>query len=217
VKAITIRDAVKLIGSKTSDWEGKCFGVASALAPHLGGIAVYGHWLGKINPKGYWKTRAGAPFVQHGWVVLPGPDGKYTENTETIVDPTRWSFEAKKPYLWQGKNDGAYDEGGNEMRMHLSAHDVSNDNFIEPLDVSNGCLEHLAMLLRDGDVESGLILKSQVFTIANAAPKILDWFWVAEIYEALDKAGYHGLIPTDNWRMVDRRHGLRRRDARTTP
>jgi hypothetical protein len=216
MKTITLREAVKLIGSKPSTWEGNCFGVASALAPYLGGVAVYGHWLGKVSPNGFWKARTGHPFQQHGWVVLPNEKGVYSEQTETIIDPTRWSFEAKKPYVWQGKNDGTYDEGGNKMRMHLGSRDVPNDDYVEPLDTSNECLEHLAMLLRNSDVESGLILKSEVIAIANAAPKALDWFWVAEIYEALDKAGYRAFIPTDNWKMVDRRRGLRR-DAGDAP
>lgn len=47
--------------------------------------------------------------------------------------------------------------------------------------------------------------------LANTSPDIIGWFVVAEIYEAIAKAGCRGYIPIDNWKMVDRRFGLRDR------
>lgn len=223
VKAkLTMRGAEKLVGLPVADWEGNCFAVASKLASYFGGVAVYGHWLGEISPKGYWEGRAGQAFCNHGWIVLPNERGKYGVNCETIVDPTRWSFEAKKPYIWRGKNDGTYDEGGNKFRMATRGHeppedDGEHDSVLVDLlseESSEESYTHVAQICKMGrltnySAEDPYLSRVDAHWLATTDPAVIGWFIVAEVYEALCKAGCRAMIPIDNWKMVDRRFKLR--------
>ena len=97
-------------------WKGNCYCVASKIVNEQiiddDCRAVYGHYLGPVSSKSYFKSYRGMPFINHGWIVLSNGD---------IVDPTRWVFEAKEPYIafMDSMDDVAveeYDEGGNEWR-----------------------------------------------------------------------------------------------------
>jgi hypothetical protein len=208
----------KLVGIPLDRWEGNCFAVASKLAPHFGGTAVYGHWLGEISPDAkFWASKRGTGFAQHGWIVLPDKHGKYSLDGE-IVDPTRWSFEAKKPYLWKGKNDGAYDEGGNGFRMAMrGSRPPDVDDGREPVTIELGCEElyekvrHICRMgpLTEFSDEYPFLYHADVAWLANTSPEKIGWFVVAEVYEAIAKAGCRGYIPIDNWKMVDRLCGLK--------
>lgn len=207
------------IAGPTATWEGNCFAIASKLAPMFGGTAVYGHWLGEISDKGWWKHRAGLPFCNHGWIVLPNQHGKYVRGEEIIVDPTRWSFEAKKPYIWKGRNDGTYDEGGNSFRaamasMHNRADDPEHNHEPVLFELSSDEMYNLVKrVCRISDFEDfsdayPFLDHMDVLRLCNAPPKKIGWFFVAEIYEKLAKAGYCGHIPIDNWKMVNRYFGI---------
>lgn len=61
---LTIKGAEKLVGLKTTQWVGNCFAIASKLAPHFGGTAVYGHWLGEISPLAeFWAKKRSLGFA----------------------------------------------------------------------------------------------------------------------------------------------------------
>lgn len=96
-RELTVGEVADAIGIRPVDWAGKCFEVASKMvdAGLVDGEAVYGHWTGPVSKHSRFSGREGAGFVQHGWVLLS--DG------ETVVDPTRWVFEAVKPYIFVGE------------------------------------------------------------------------------------------------------------------
>jgi hypothetical protein len=84
------------------DLSWNCFAVAKVLETLLKkegkkARAVYGFWYGEClsKPK--------QPMHRHGWTVVGNE----------ILDPTRFVFEGKKPYLFQGRtvNHPEYDEG----------------------------------------------------------------------------------------------------------
>ncbi len=79
-----------------------------------GARAVYGHWLGPVSPNCVvtaFYMDPPMPFIRHGWILLPD---------ESVIDPTRYVFEAFDPYIYKGPNDH-YDEGGQKWRTaHLS-------------------------------------------------------------------------------------------------
>ena len=204
--------AVKFVGAPVKDWEGNCFAIASKLAPHVGGVAVYGHYLGRVNAKkGYWRGYAGMPFQRHGWIVLPGGDD------ETIIDPTRWSFEAVKPYIWTGKNDGSYDEGGNRFRGSMLAdpRDVPGDSgdVVEFFMSCEEAFNRVGRLVGDtfcyGE-DDPYLDRSLIRYLANVPPDTIGWCWVAEVYDKIIEAGESAAIPIDNLKMVHRRRKLRR-------
>jgi hypothetical protein len=89
----------KAIKIPTKKWVGNCFGIAQALveAGLVKGTAVYGHWVGPIARTSHFADRRAVGFTNHGWVLL--------EDGETVVDPTRWVFEARDPYIFIGKKE----------------------------------------------------------------------------------------------------------------
>jgi len=106
---IILIELTRRSGLLPKEWPGKCFQLASCLVEHkiVIGVAVYGHWRGPVVKNSLFGR--GAPFVQHGWV-------KRGNMYQGIVDPTRWVFEGKEPYIYIGPNDH-YDEGGNKFRQ----------------------------------------------------------------------------------------------------
>lgn len=94
---ITIKEAERAIGEPATAWGGRCFEIASRLvkASTVKGTAVFGHWTGPVHPRSRFASR-GAGFVQHGWIVTDDDSG-------AVIDPTRWAFEAKDPYIYSGE------------------------------------------------------------------------------------------------------------------
>jgi len=102
---ISVAQAVKKIGIPTKNWPGNCYGVAQAFLKHklVEGTLQYGHYFGPISPKS--KPFGGRRFTHHAWIL----------NDEEIIDPTRWVFEAVKPYIYVGPISDDYDFGGNRL------------------------------------------------------------------------------------------------------
>lgn len=103
----------------------------------------YGHWNGPISEACVVTSWRNAPFARHGWIEIPEDslarvcrgcghveeehgDGFLAECEfcdcpcfeaagPTIIDPTRWVFEAALPYIYVGPSDH-YDMGGNRLR-----------------------------------------------------------------------------------------------------
>ena len=183
-------EIAKRIDMPLERWEGNCFGIATAIvnAGVVEGRAVYGHWLGRVSPHSrVFGPRRRLPFQAHGWVVTPDA---------LIVDPTRWAFEAKTPYIFIGPADNPeYDEGGNQFRAFMrgpavAAPEVERtrelvftgeaEAFAE-ISLGHGspfATRELAWLANTPPAEAGLAIKS--------------------LYEALIGAGLNGLIPFDN-------------------
>jgi len=98
---IDVTEVEAAIGIPAQQWKGRCFEIASLMVKHgvVKGRAVYGHWTGIIQPSSYFGDRAGMSFCNHGWVLL--------DDGETVVDPTRWVFEDKRPYIFVGSEADA--------------------------------------------------------------------------------------------------------------
>lgn len=92
---LTIAQVEKAIKIPAKEWHGRCYEIACAIivAKLVKGEAAYGHYLGEIAATGWWKHRRGSVFTHHGWIILD------TKRDGRILDPTRWSFEDKPPYL----------------------------------------------------------------------------------------------------------------------
>ena len=204
----SLAEAQRRLGEEASKWAGRCYEIACAFvaAGLVRGTAVYGHFLGRINPESYFGDRHGAPFVQHGWVLLP--DGR-------VFDPTRFGFENDKgeaPYLHVGPLTAEYDEGGNKFRKALRPpppeFDPSERMIVfSQRDLPTGPWKHVEKLLRidytDGEQEPGTLSFEQVAWLANASFEDLQPH-AAAIYDALEAVGEEALIPIDNRRKAQR-------------
>lgn len=198
---LTIEQVEKAINFEAMGWHGNCFGVATSIvqAGLVEGTAVYGHYLGYIDPDGYWEKYAGHPFVQHGWVLLD--DGR-------ILDPTRWSFENEEPYLALFTEDdeefGDYDEGGEEWReaMRMPFPDADPNDDLVSIELPPECAAFVNSMLPEGVTVQALSIQ-QVMWIANAPYDSFGPF-VAEIYKGISEATSSAFIPLDNQRRAKR-------------
>lgn len=93
---MTAEEVALAIKVPLDQWPGNCFGIAEAMvkAGLVDGTAVYGHWIGPISPRSMFQSRRGLGFCHHGWVLL--------KDEKTVVDPTRYVFESRQPYIFQG-------------------------------------------------------------------------------------------------------------------
>ncbi len=199
-----LEEATKL---PTSEWHGKCFQMACAMVKHeiAKGDPVYGHWIGPVDPTGYWKNTANLlPFHQHGWIIVPDKAG-------TIIDPTRFSFENVEPYIYIGPND-FYDEGGNSFREAIQR---PCPVYVRPEEAKPYQATKDVSALPPATLDFVLGLMGQpegvttemLFWLANLVPARLGEHQTA-IYEFLTgPIDLAGAIPIDNFRAWERKQG----------
>ena len=202
--------ALMRVKGSTRVWPGRCYELACALVKEkiVPGRAAYGHWYGKVvkgtcfNPK--------QPFQRHGWVVV---DDKLPGGV-IIVDPTRWVFEGKKPYVYIGFADENYDEGGNRYRMARLGGPPpwDGDEVHFYFDGSGDAWTHIEGLLdlsqyiEDERYSPGYLTRDQIKWLANLAPQILGEH-AREVFAWISKQDFKCFIPLDNWWMVMESHG----------
>lgn len=180
----------------TSTWEGRCAEVAACVEKMImTSKRVRGHYLGTITGK-RWQNRP----TQHEWLELD--DG-------SVIDPTRWSFEGKKPYVFYGRppkdptqctgEEWPYDFAGMRLRRQgVTPTECPAPNTKEAsLSVMSLSGEARKILFDLGVKPFGrYVYLSQLFWIANLMPQQLDPF-TGEIYRWLIRNNYKSLIPID--------------------
>lgn len=100
MKIPTLRECEVALKEPASAWAGRCYEIACKIVDAglvsrkrgIDGAAVYGHWVGKISPLSRFADRRSCGFCPHGWI--------YSEAHDLVIDPTRWAFENKAPYLY---------------------------------------------------------------------------------------------------------------------
>jgi hypothetical protein len=204
---ITIAQIEEEFGHAAASWHGRCFSVATVAANLIArpsATAVYGHYLGNVDPEGYWGARLRTPFTQHGWVALD--DGR-------ILDPTRFSFENVEPYVAVFAPDDCafddYDEGGNVWRKTILR--PCPDTTSKPpmaLDVRPETRQFIEHLLPEGMAFEQITL-DQVSWLANVSYEDLGNL-VPDLYLAIVRAESFAIafIPLDNRRMAEREFGI---------
>lgn len=191
-------------------WEGQCYGMACIAADLLGdgAVAVYGHYLGEVDPDGYWGDKGVAGFVQHGWVLLK--DGR-------VLDPTRWSFENVEPYIFLGEPGGDYDEGGNGFRQAMRGPPPKwrwdpDDNAAKPVSLTTVTSQadpvymKIAWMLGPDQIRFGanlVITTEQLFYVANTHYDMLAPVQKA-IYDAFAAVSWAEAVPLDNRLRAER-------------
>lgn len=190
------------IGKPPEQWKGNCYCVASKMVQEdvlmTECRAIYGHYLGPISSKSYFKFRKGMPFVHHGWIELPNGD---------IIDPTRWVFEAKEPYiaLIDRGDDVAeeYDEGGNKWREAFQTpppkYRKGDKQFpftLNKFDKLDG-RTYVLSLFGDKRMNVKEICLDQIFWLANLSLNVLG-IYAESVYNYLVGMGVSAFIPIDN-------------------
>ena len=191
-------DAVaKLISVPVKDWPGNCHTIsqkilAAGLVP--GGKLRYGHWLGPVVESTMFH---GKPINRHGWLDV------VNDGTTIVVDPTRWVFEAAKPYIYRAPDfDGFYDIGGNAFKMSLMLQSEPPDNDGKPPQLTLPD-DHVGNAIRHilGEYSGDTVSIRQAHYVATQPLQFLAG-QAKEIYEWLDSHDERALVPMDNWQYV---------------
>jgi len=119
-----------------------------------------------------------------------------------IVDPTRWSFENVKPYIFRGENKGEYDRGGNVWRgkniRPPPAPSGSGKHSLLHTFPTNRSRVAAAMLLDLPFSERyDLLSLAQIVWLSNLPITMLG-VCAKEIYQGIEKIGLRAAIPIDN-------------------
>ncbi len=199
---LTLLECEQAIGEPAETWEARCHEIASKLviAKLVDGVAVYGHFRGRIARASRFYRSSGGGFVQHGWIALA--DGR-------VLDPTRWTFEGKDPYLYLGPSNADYDEGGNvfraSMRKPPPKFDLNGKVYVVPSTLlPTGAWKFAKKYLRldySGEQKPGFLGTMQLAYLANAPLADLGEH-AAHVYHAIEKLGCRGFIPIDNLKRV---------------
>jgi hypothetical protein len=196
---LTIEMLEEEVGMPADKWHGKCHEIAWAADKLLGDSSVtapYGHYLGPIDPDGYWGGRQGFPN-HHGWVLLK--DGR-------VLDPTRFSFENKEPYIFISEDGSDYDEGGNKIRAAMQRPCPSAMGG-QPAELEN--LKEYEVMALESVLKTPIkmVTREQMFWVANVSYDHLG-VYVAPVYTALGKNRMKALVPWDNWLRAVRERGI---------
>lgn len=184
----TAAEVAKRIKWPLKTWPGNCYGVACAMlkAGIVRGRPTYGHYHGFISPLSIPFGHRSGGFTHHGWI---------TRKT-TIVDPTRWVFEACDPYIYIGpKDDEDYDMGGNRVRHMIMRPPPEFSTQYKSYTVPGHLLPFAKMMLK---YDSDVICGPQVMWLANLPLDMLGdmakpvFEWIA------NDVGIPGFIPMDN-------------------
>lgn len=153
-------------------------------------------------------TRARIGFVRHGWILAD--DGR-------VIDPTRWVFERKAPYLF-AKLDrtGEYDEGGNRMRHRIEveppAYSDDGKVYVIEKDETSPVVWQFVKQIFKNTAHPMLISRNQMFWLANIAYDEIGEF-AYDLYAMISKIASEALIPIDNMRRAEREHASRRKNC----
>jgi len=191
MSSLSIEDLIAEAGP-TSGWEGQCYAIACIAAPLVGGEAVYGHWLGNVSSDGYWAAYKDLSVIRHGWVVLPNGN---------LLDPTRWSFEAVAPYIWEGPPGLPYDPGGQRLRKEFRRDPPEPQGNTIHLNLSQKVQSYLGGMLgiewTKGDltaIELGWLANAPLDDLEPHAP---------EFFQALIEESLGAFIPIDHRRAME--------------
>lgn len=184
---LDIEAVATAIGVPVSKWPGNCYAIASLMVNKgYEGSKRYGHWLGPVSEGSMFYGRA---IVRHGWI----------EAGDVIIDPTRWEFESKPPYIWRGHDiHGYYDAGGDSLRQWLERPAPSFDPTAKRVELE---LEGEVADFVYSAIKGEVITIDHVFWLANLSLKTLGDFAVP-VFLALKHAGYEAAIPVDNYRLI---------------
>lgn len=178
-------------------WPGQCYGIAGELLRKgvVEGSLRYGHWCGPVSPDCVIESfaKGAVMFCRHGWIE---------QDDNTIVDPTRYVFEAREPYIYIGENDH-YDAGGNLFReaTEKPCPNYSATDKRVTLSVWKFCpVAHRFVMAELFGGAPGITF-DMAFWLANLAlPRLREH--ARPIYKAFVDAGQGALIPTDNRTLV---------------
>ena len=202
----SVDDVVDHIGVPASDWPGRCDEIARmALGAGLypDGKAHYGCYHGPVSPRSIFADDK-VLRPQHGWIVL---------TNGTVIDLTRWVFEASDPYIAQipraDPRHRQYDLGGVGLDRMINGVPgapgpdavLGNATVARPCPLDTADPAALRFIHLHFHCLPSELTRAQVHWLAHQRPGELGKA-ARPIFQAIEKAGMGGSIPIDLWRAV---------------
>jgi hypothetical protein len=169
-------------------WPGNCYAVAMAMvvAGIHAGKARYGVYNGPIHPKSMFGDK---PFARHGWI----------ECDDCIVDPTRYVFENRQPYIAVVDIDNEiYDFGAQALRERTRIPYSNIDPKGAPVVIPE---ELRATLSACAGCEISIVSMQQLCWLSNSSLAQLG-FNARPFYEYLQSLNKQAFVPVDLWEEV---------------
>ena len=188
---LSVAQVEEALGAHADEWIGECYAVATAIVKSglvSNGRVRYGHWLGPVSPGTYFDHR---PLIQHGWIDIR--QGKEL----IIIDPTRWVFEGRMPYIFIGPDpEGYYDIGGSKFRSQLHGKPPPQGLPLPTNRLNPETVEFMCEILghRELSVEG-------VMWLANQSPSVFK-SEAKNVYRTIAKMGLVAFIPLDFRNLV---------------
>lgn len=229
-----IEQVARDIGVPVERWAGNCHGISeyivdkgvlrSLAGPDVMYRVARGHWRGPIRKGSHFEHARDMPFVPHSWiqshglVVLPdavmplirphlrNPESTISVIRDPIIDPTRFAFDGKAPYIYIGESD-YYDEGGNTWRQMVEPTLLPFDDSRPPIHLNLPAVTEAWIRQQLQQYEAGRTYPYGYYTYALV-------MWLANlslhrlgeharpIFAAIVEAGQAAAIPIDNRRLV---------------
>lgn len=195
----SLKEVEKVVGIDAVRWKGRCHEVALAIIRQklVTGKAVYGMFYGKIAGGSYFNPgeKTAKMLQRHGWIELA--DGR-------ILDPTRWVFENKEPYLWVSSVPAVkceeYDLGASRFNSHHAA------PILDFHDAMTLVMNRETSVLLDSVMETPIVCRvlgrKQVDYIAHINPQKYKLETMKTLYSLVEQAGMRAYIPIDFWHYV---------------
>jgi hypothetical protein len=227
-----IERIAQAIGVPVEQWKGNCHGISELIVQRdalrgLGGPktayrVARGHYVGLVERDSYFGQRRGLPFIAHSWIQAHDLTYPLTEDApwridreppqirlvhDPIIDPTRFAFDGKPPYIWIGANDGSYDEGGNSWREEHEPMLLPFDINAKPIKLRLPAVteawiaQQVMQHPNGGDYPYGYYTYALVMWLANLSLRRLGEH-AEPIFRAIVDADHAAALPLDNRRKV---------------
>jgi hypothetical protein len=185
---------------------------------------VRGHWLGPVDNTSYFGyTRGRLPVMPHSWLqavglfLMPDPElsvlrpgqpldpdailSRLPALVDPIIDPTRFAFDGRSPYIYVGPNDH-YDPGGNRWReVSVGPCPPFNNEKHIALNLPAVTQQWISLEVTGKGYPYGYYTFPLCMWLANLSLRRLGKH-AAPIFRALVEAGQGACIPMDNRNIV---------------
>lgn len=181
-----------IIGVKSEKWIANCYYISTLLVKYgvVEGKAVFGKYHGYVNKK---SPFYGNTFINHGWVETPNGE---------IIDPTRWVFESKEPYIYESfiKNID-YDRGSNVIKKLLKVDAPSFNENSKVVDIENLQIEAIFKELLKEKKENKKISIEQLIWVGSLSLGDLNYF-AKPLFAWYKDNALSVFIPVDNFETI---------------
>lgn len=199
---LAAKEMGRMINVPCDQWAGRCYEISARIldAGICEGKLCYGLYYGKVHRNSFFGRRGYCGAIRHGWISLD--DG--------VMDPTRFAFENKPPYIYFGPVSGEYDFAASNLgsRIRGPFPPATQETTAVPVDLVSAVTDAVRLGSTQLHIYGQIteLDRSQIFWIANQQHESFG-DKVADVYRWITNIGYGAAIPVDNQIFVFGRNG----------